>query len=91
MPNTQSAKKRQRQNLKRRVRNRSVRSSVKLQVRKVREEATAGKLAEGEADARVAAKKLDQAAAKGIIHRNTASRLKSRLSSALRSAKQKQK
>lgn len=89
MPNTHSAKKRQRQSAKRRLRNRGVRSNIKLQVRKVREEAAAGKVAEGEAEARMAAKKLDQAAAKGIIHRNTASRLKSRLSATLRSAKKK--
>lgn len=36
---------------------------------------------------RVAAKKLDRAGAKGIIHRNTASRKKSRISAAIRKAK----
>ena len=36
---------------------------------------------------RVVAKKLDQAASKGVIHRNAAARQKSRLSKALKKAK----
>ncbi|MEX0711974.1 MAG: 30S ribosomal protein S20 [Pirellulales bacterium] len=89
MPNTTSAKKRLRQNVVRRARNRSVRSSLKTAVRKVRETLAAGDLTEAEADFRQAVKKLDQAAAGRVIHRNAAARVKSRLSAALKGAKQK--
>ncbi|MCO6457194.1 MAG: 30S ribosomal protein S20 [Pirellulaceae bacterium] len=80
MPNTKSAKKRLRQNVFRRLRNRSARSSLRTQVRKVREAVAGGQLEEAEKQFQVASKKLDQAGAKRLIHPNTASRLKSRLS-----------
>ena len=91
MPTTSSAKKRQRQSEVRRIRNRAIRGAIKTQVRKVREAASAGKVQESETEFRLAAKRLDQAAAKGVIHVNVASRLKSRLSAAIKSAKQKAK
>lgn len=87
MPNTPSAKKRLRQNVVRRARNRAVKSAVKTQVRKVRDLVTAGKADEGQQEMRLAAKRLDQAVAKGVIHRNTAARTKSRLAAALKAAK----
>ncbi len=74
----QSALKRQRQEEKRRLRNRSAKSRIKTVVRSAREyaldsdEKTAQK-------AREASKLLDKAASKGIIHKNTAARKKSRL------------
>jgi small subunit ribosomal protein S20 len=79
MPNTKSAKKRLRQNLKRRSHNRTIRSAMRTQVRKVRERLEAADAAGAEAEFRVAAKKLDQAAAKNVIHKNAAARWKSRL------------
>lgn len=88
MPNTASAKKRLRQSLVRRTRNRAVKSTLKGLVRKVRESAAGGDLPEAEAAFRLAAKKLDQAAAKNVIHANAAARLKSRLSGAIKRAKQ---
>ncbi len=89
MPTTKSAKKRLRQNVARRSRNRAARSVLKSNVRRVREAVTAGNVeAAGEA-LRVAAKKLDQAAAAGVIHSNAAARLKSRLSGAIKAAKAK--
>jgi small subunit ribosomal protein S20 len=91
MPNTKSAKKRLRQSLENRARNRAVKSVLKGQLRKVREAAAAGQIEAGETEFRVTVKKLDQAAANGVIHRNAASRLKSRLSHALKDAKQKAK
>ena len=87
MPVTKSAKKRLRQNLARRARNRAGRSALKTQIRKVREACRNGELERAAAEFRLACKKLDQAAAKGLIHRNAAARLKSRLSRALKSAK----
>ena len=89
MPNTKSAKKRMRQGEVRRLRNRSVKSSMKTQIRKVREAIAAGNPDEMDTLLRSAARKLDQAAGKRVIHKNAASRTKSRLSAAVKSAKQK--
>ena len=89
MPNTKSAKKRLRQNIKRRTRNRAVKSALKTQIRKVRETALSGNSEKAEADYRLACKKLDQAAAKGVIHKNTSARLKSRLSAHVKANKKK--
>lgn len=90
MPNTKSAKKRHRQSLDRRTRNRAAKSALKTLVKKVRSSLEASALAQAEADYRSAVKKLDQTAARRIIHRNAAARVKSRLSAALKAAKQKQ-
>jgi small subunit ribosomal protein S20 len=89
MPNIASARKRHRQNLKRRARNRSVKSELKTEIRQVREAASAGKVEQAETDFRTAVSKLDRAAAKRIIHPNRAARLKSRLSANLKAAKKK--
>ena len=91
MPNSVSAKKRLRQNLVRRARNRAQKSVLKSQVRKVRETIAAGNVEAGETEFRLAAKRLDKAAAKGVVHANLAARVKSRLSTALKAAKQKTK
>jgi small subunit ribosomal protein S20 len=89
MPNIASAAKRHRQSLKRRAKNRAVKSELRTEIRQVREAATAGKVEEAEADFRVAVAKLDRAAGKRIIHPNRAARLKSRLSASLKAAKKK--
>jgi small subunit ribosomal protein S20 len=86
---TKSAKKRLRQSLERRERNRSTRSALKTQIKKVREAVKGGDLAQADAEARVAAKKLDLAAAKKIIHKNAAARTKSRISRFVKASKQK--
>jgi small subunit ribosomal protein S20 len=86
MPNTKSAKKRLRQSLERRARNRAVKSAVKTQIRKV-DDSLKTNLDQAQTDFRLAVKKLDQAASKGVLHRNTAARLKSRLSARLKAAK----
>ncbi len=80
MPNTQSAKKALRKSTKRRVLNRSQRSSLRTQIKKFR---TLGAAADPEATLaalRAVVKDLDQAAAKNLIHKNAAARTKSRLS-----------
>lgn len=87
MPNTKSAAKRLRQNLAHRARNRSVKSAVRTQVRKVREAVEAGDIDKAEAEFRLAAQALDKAAGKNVIHRNTAARMKSRLQSRIKGAK----
>jgi small subunit ribosomal protein S20 len=87
MPNTKSAAKRLRQSTGRRLRNRSTKRTVRTQVSKVDAAMEAGKPEEAQAEFRVAVKKLDQAAAKRVIHKNAAARSKSRLSAKLKAAK----
>ncbi len=89
MPTTKSAKKRHRQSLERRAVNRATKSSVKTQIKKVREAVAAGDLEKAETEFRNATKKLDRAGAKNVIHKNAAARTKSRLSSLLKGAKGK--
>jgi small subunit ribosomal protein S20 len=88
MPNSPSAKKRLRQSFERRDRNRAVKSAVRSQIKKVRLAAAAGNVAVAETEFRLAAKRLDRAGAAGVIHRNAASRTKSRLSALIRRVKQ---
>lgn len=76
MPNIKSMKKDLKRNAKRHERNTSAKTALKTFVKKAR--LAAG--TEGAADAvRVAAKKLDKAAERGIIHKNQAARRKSRV------------
>jgi len=89
MPTTKSAKKRLRQSLERLAKNRAAKSAVKTQVRKVRQAVAAGDVAKAETELRLAAKKLDHAGAKRVIHPNAAARTKSRLAHLIRGAKQK--
>jgi small subunit ribosomal protein S20 len=76
--NIKSQIKRNRQNEARRLRNKAVRSELKTRTKRA--------LAAGEAGApdtdeqvRLAIKRIDTAAAKGVIHKNQAARRKSRL------------
>ncbi len=78
MANIASQKKRNRQNLKRRLRNRSIRSELKTRVRSARTALAAG--ADDAAErVRMAQKRLGKAAANGIIHPRQAARRTSRL------------
>lgn len=76
MPTTQSAKKRLRQEEKRRARNRSTKSAIRTLERKVLEAESAGEAREVRDELYAA---LDRAAAKGVIHENKAARRKSRV------------
>jgi small subunit ribosomal protein S20 len=87
MPNTKSAAKRLRQSQARRARNRSIKSAVRTQMRKVREAVEAGDVEKAREQFRMAARALDKAAGKKVIHRNTAARLKSRLQNTIKGAK----
>lgn len=79
MPNSEGAKRSLRKMEVRRERNKSQRSALKTTVKKVRTNAAAANV-DGAKDAlQIAIKKLDQAADKHLIHKNKASRLKSRL------------
>jgi small subunit ribosomal protein S20 len=78
MPNNPSAAKRMRQERKRRLHNRSIKSLVKTQITKARQ-AINFEEADAEAAVRAAVSQLDRAAKKGVIHPNNAARRKSRL------------
>ncbi len=80
MANHKSAIKRHRQNLKRRERNRAVKSYLKTITKKVEAAVAAGNAEEAAKTLAAAVTALDKAASKGVIHRNTAARKKSRLS-----------
>lgn len=79
MPNTASSKKRLRQNEKLRLRNRSAKSAMRSHLRSFREAVQAGDSEKAQAAFRVAQKKVDQACSKSLIHKNAASRTKSRM------------
>ena len=77
MANIKSQKKRNIQNAKRAERNKAVRSELKTRIKVALRAAGAGD--DAAAAATIAQQRLDKAAAKGIIHKNQAARLKSRL------------
>lgn len=83
MANIKSQIKRNRQNEKRRLRNRAIRSE--MYTRDKSAVAAAGSENEDEA-LRLAIKRIDKAAAKGVLHKNAAARKKSRLIARVRSA-----
>ena len=78
MANIKSQIKRNRQNEQRRLRNKAVKSEVKTRVKNAVTTAEAGAETAPEA-LRVALKRIDKAATKGVIHKNQAARRKSRL------------
>ena len=83
MANTRSAEKRNRQSQKRRARNQGVRTRVKSAVKKVRETLERGEVAAAQVAFKEAARVIDQASSKGVVHRNTASRKIARLAKAV--------
>jgi small subunit ribosomal protein S20 len=84
MPHSASAKKRHRQNLRDRERNRQAKTVIKNSIRKVLEAVSAGDATLAQEQLKGAAKTADRAAAKGTIHKNRAARIKSRLSTRVR-------
>jgi small subunit ribosomal protein S20 len=81
--NIKSQIKRNRQNEKRRLRNKSVKSSLKTAIRKFHQAAATG---DGEAATtlmRDASRKLDKAVSKGVIHKNQAANRKSAIAKRL--------
>lgn len=76
MPNIKSAKKRLRQNHKRRERNRTVRSEIRTRTKSLLQTESS---ADAETEYRKVASMLDTAARKGIVSKQAAARRKSRL------------
>ncbi|MEV0149241.1 MULTISPECIES: 30S ribosomal protein S20 [unclassified Nonomuraea] len=77
MANIKSQIKRNKQNEKARLRNKAVKSSLKTAVRKFREAAEQGDVEQAAAAQRIAARQLDKAVSKGVIHKNQAANRKS--------------
>ncbi len=87
MPNTESAKKRVRQNEKRRALNNWRKRRIKTQIKNFLNAVQAKYVAAAETEYRKVQAVLDRIACTGTIHRNTAARRKSRLSRRLRELK----
>ena len=85
MPNIKSAKKRVKVIATKTMRNKAINSALKTDMKKanVAIETNAADKAEA---VRVAIKKIDQAAAKGLLHKNTAARKKAHLAVKLNAA-----
>ena len=85
MANIKSQIKRNRQNEKRRLANKAVRSELRTRVKGAVVAAETG-AENADAAERLAMKKIDKAANKGVIHKNAAARRKSRLANRLAAA-----
>jgi small subunit ribosomal protein S20 len=85
--NSLSAKKRIRQNVKSRGRNRWRKLQIKEAVREFDDALLAGDTDKAAEQLKIAYKRLDKVAAKGTIHKNAAARRKSRLAKRLHAAK----
>jgi small subunit ribosomal protein S20 len=83
MANTKSAEKRNRQNIERRERNRAQRSRLRTAVKKLRTAVASGNADQAQALLAGTLGIIDATAQKKVIHANTASRTKSRLSKAV--------
>ena len=77
MANIKSQIKRNKTNEKTRLRNKAVKSSLKTAIRKAREAAAAGDAEKATEYQRAAARQLDKAVSKGVIHKNQAANRKS--------------
>jgi small subunit ribosomal protein S20 len=77
--NIKSQEKRNRTNERRRLRNKSVKSSLHTAIRKFHQAAESGDKDRAVELARAASRQLDKAASKGVIHRNQAANKKSSL------------
>ncbi|GAA3175137.1 MULTISPECIES: 30S ribosomal protein S20 [Streptomyces] len=79
MANIKSQMKRIKTNEKARQRNKAVKSTLKTAIRRTREAVEAGDLQKATTAQAEAAKKLDKAVSKGVIHKNAAANKKSAL------------
>lgn len=79
MPNIKSAKKRMRSNAKKAEVNTLVTSSMKTAIKKFEKEVKAGNKEEASNKLNIALQRVDKAMTSGLVHKNKAARLKSRL------------
>lgn len=89
MPNLPDAKKRVKQNERNRIRNRARKNALKTETRKLTDAISAGKPDEARSALIAVTKRIDQVAAKGTLHKNTAARKKSRLAKLVNQAARK--
>ena len=87
MANIKSAIKRADQSAQRRSHNMTLRSKMRTAIKKVRAAAATGGKAEATAAFKAAVPVIDSMVNKRIVHRNTASRYKSRLAALIKSLK----
>ena len=80
MPHSASAKKRLRQNVRSRDRNKAIKTEIKTSIKKVLQALSAKDVTTAQDLFKTVAKKADRAAASKTIHKNKAARIKSRLS-----------
>ena len=85
MANSPQARKRARQNDKRREHNNALRSKMRTSVKNVRKAIAAGEKDQAQEAFKVAVPMLDKMTGKGVIARNTAARYKSRMNAAIKS------
>lgn len=83
MPNIKSAKKRVRVIETKTLQNKMCRSALKTEMKKYEQALAAGDQAAAQAAYKAAVKKVDQAAAYGIIHKNAAAHKKSQFTKKL--------
>lgn len=83
MPNIKSAKKRVLVNQTKAMQNKMFRTAMKTDMKKYQAAVAAGDTAAAQETYKIAVKKIDQAAARGIIHKNAAARKKSQFTKAL--------
>ena len=87
MAHSISAKKRVRQNLKRRARNRSRKEMIKEQIKGFTSALVSGDIKKAEEALTNAVQRMDRVATKGVLHKNTAARKRSRLTKRLNAAR----
>lgn len=84
MANSKQATKRARQTVKRRAHNMALRSRMRTMIKRVRKAIAEGDAGNANEHFKVAVPVIDTMVSKGVLHRNAASRYKSRLNSAIR-------
>jgi len=84
MANIQSAKKRARQNVRRRLHNMTLRSRLRSALRNVLRAVQGGDREAAQASYKAAVPQIDKMVTKGIINKNRAARYKSRLNAKVR-------
>ena len=83
MPNIRSAKKRVRSNARKKDVNTLVKSSMRTAIKNCEKAVVAGKKDEASNKLNIALQRVDKACTSGLIHKNKAARLKSRLTKAV--------
>ena len=77
MPNIKSAKKRVLVNQTKTAQNKAARSALKTQVKKFEAAVATGNRSEADKEYKITVKAVDQAAARGLLHKNNAANKKS--------------